>query len=71
MIGETTLFCLFFEACICGACLYSRKSQDDTPPIEVTPKSVQATPLESILEALEEADTYEPPEPPAYVDVIK
>ena len=67
MIGETTLFCLLIETFICGACLYSRKSQDDTP-IEVTPKSVQETSLEN---ALEEADTYEHPEPPAYVDVIK
>lgn len=66
MINET-LFLLLIEACICGACLYSRKSQNDTP-IEVTPKSVQKTLLEN---ALEEADTYEPPEPPACVDVIK
>ena len=69
IIGETTLFFLLIEACICGACLYSRKSQDDTP-VEVTPKPVQE--METALEnALEEADTYEPPEPPAYVDVIK
>lgn len=65
IIGETILFVILFEACIYVACLYSRNSQDDTP-VEVTPKSVQETTLEN---ALEEADTYEPPEPPAYVDV--
>lgn len=45
----------------------SIERESDTS-IEVTPKSVQANPLENVLEALEEADTYKLPE---YVDVIK
>ena len=60
--GETTLFLLVFG---CWMCLYRPRESRDTV---TTPKSVQVTSIENVIE---EADVYEPPEPPAYVDVIK
>ena len=51
---------------ICWMCLlYKSKKSGNTV---TTPKPVAVTNIEDVLN---EADTYEPPEPPAYVDVIK
>ena len=60
---ETFLLCITLGAFICWMC----KSRGSGNTV-MTPKPVEVTNIENVLN---EADTYEPPEPPAYVDVIK
>tara|TARA_B110000027_G_C16110257_1_gene297381 strand:+ start:470 stop:670 length:201 start_codon:yes stop_codon:yes gene_type:complete len=66
MIAETSSLCIILGVFICWMC----KSRESGNTV-TTPKPVAVTNIENVLEVLEEADTYEPPEPPAYVDVTK